>query len=122
MDLDSVSYSIEDTGARRNVANGTTEGDFAFIDDVDIETGHEYVVLIESADGLRTRGVVTAVDERPALTSVDVSLGTVGEALQLIELAGHEDGRWKFEAMQGVLDLSPDDIDRATLIEEISAL
>jgi hypothetical protein len=35
---------------------------------------------------------------------------------------GFVNGRWKFEAIQGVLDLSPDDIDRATLIEEISAL
>lgn len=122
LDLDSVDFRIEDIGTRRKIAGGRSDGDFAFVDAVAIEAGHDYRVLIESTGGLRASGSFTGVAARPVLTPVDATLGVVGDALQLVELAGLENGRWKFEAMQGVLDLSPDDIDRATLIEEISAL
>lgn len=122
LDLDTVRYRIEDTAASRGVSDGTAEGDFAFVDDVDIEAGREYVVLVERADGVQARGVIIGVEVLPTLTPVDERLGAAGDALQLLELAERDNGRWKFEAIQGVLDLSPDDIDRATLIEEIAAL
>jgi hypothetical protein len=122
LDLDSASYRIEDATASRGVASGTAEGDYAFADNLDIEAGHDYVVFIESADGLQARGVIVGVDALPELTPVDERLGTAGAALRLVELATRDNGRWKFEAIQGVLELSPDDIDRATLIKEIAAL
>jgi hypothetical protein len=122
LDLDSVDFRIVDVRADRAIASGRSEGDFAFVDETDFETGHEYQVLIESANGTQAIGQLVAVGSRPVLTPVTEDLGTAGSALQLLELAEKDHGRWKFEAIQGVLDLSPDDIDRATLIEEISAL
>jgi hypothetical protein len=122
LDLDSVDFRVVDARDDRVIASGSSEGDFAFIDDAGFQAGHEYLVLIESASGKQARGQLIAVDSRPTLTPVTVELGTAGSALQLLELAEKDNGRWKFEAIQGVLDLSPDDIDRATLIEEISAL
>ena len=120
LDLDSASYRIETAG--RTIVSGDAEGDFAFADGVNIDAGGNYVVRIESAAGSTVRGDFIGVDALPALTPVDERLGAAGAALRLVELATLDNGRWKFEAIQGVLDLSPDEIDRATLIEEIAAL
>lgn len=122
LDLESVSYRVEDTATKRDVASGTSDGDFAFIGDVDIVAGHAYEVTVAGADGALAHGALVGVNALPALTPIDDRLGAAAAALRLIELATRDDGRWKFEAIQGVLDLSPDDIDRATLIEEIAAL
>lgn len=121
-DLDSATFRIEDGTTGRSVSNGNADGDYAFADDVAIEAGREYVVVIESGDGSQTRGAFIGAGALPALTPVDERLGAAGDALRLLELAEHDSGRWKFEAIQGVLELSADDIDRATLIEEIAAL
>ncbi|MEQ9562060.1 MAG: hypothetical protein RLN69_06025 [Woeseiaceae bacterium] len=122
LDLDSVDYRIVDKSGERIVATGSSEGDYAFVDEAGFESGHEYQVIVESASGKQAIGQLVAVDSRPALSPATEDLGAAGSALQLLELAETDDGRWKFEAIQGVLDLSPDDIDRATLIEEIAAL
>lgn len=122
LDLDSASYRIEHAATGRDVASGVSDGDYAFVDDVDIEAGQEYVVVVDSKDGLQARGVLNGVAALPTLTSVDERLGVAGDALRLVELAEFDNGRWKFEAIQGVLELSADDIDRATLIAEIAAL
>lgn len=121
LDLDSVRFELQRADARVMV-EGESHGDFAFIDDAVLESGEAYTVEVESVGGLAASGEFVAVDALPELHPVDPELGTVGRALQLLELAEIDDGKWKFEAIQGVLDLSPDDIDRATLISEISAL
>lgn len=122
LDLDSASYRIEDAATGRNVVTGTTDGDYAFVDGIDIAAGKEYVVIVERADGSQARGVLIGRDALPPLTPIDERLGVAGDALRLVELAERDNGRWKFEAIQGVLELSADDIDRATLIDEIAAL
>lgn len=122
LDLDSASFSIERADTSHTIASGVAEGDYAFADGVGINPGVNYVLLIEGANGLKARGEFIGADALPVLTPVDERLGAAGAALRLVELATLDNGRWKFEAIQGVLDLSPDDIDRATLIEEIAAL
>ncbi|MGB5587269.1 MAG: hypothetical protein WBN78_05835, partial [Gammaproteobacteria bacterium] len=122
LDLDGMSYQIERVPDGAVVATGGTDGDFAFIDDVDFQAGREYRLIVRSADGRTSEGIINAVDVAPPVNTVDPESGTIGQAIQLLELAAQDDGRWKFEAIQGVVELSPDDIDRATLIEEISAL
>lgn len=121
LDLDSVRFELL-RGDSRVLVEGESHGDFAFIDGAILESGEAYTVEIESVGGLVATGELLAVDAMPELQAVDPQLGTVGQALRLLELAQIDGGKWKFEAIQGVLDLSPDDIDRATLIAEISAL
>ena len=122
LDLDSASYRIESADTGHTITSGDAEGDYAFADGVDIDPGGNYVVLIEGANGTKVRGDFVGAAALPVLTPVDERLGAAGAALRLVELASRDNGRWKFEAIQGVLDLSPDDIDRATLIDEIAAL
>ena len=124
LDLDSVRFQLARKDDSQVIAQGESQGDFAFVDDALLESGHRYTVRVESADGHTASGTLAVVDALPELQVTDEQLerGTVGEALRLLELAQIDGGQWKFEAIQGVLELSPDDIDRATLIAEISAL
>ncbi len=124
LDLDSVGFQLTRDDDSQLIAQGESQGDFAFVDDALLESGQRYTLRVESTGGLEASGMLTAVDALPELTVTDEQLeqGTVGEALRLLELAQIGAGQWKFEAIQGVLELSPDDIDRATLIAEISAL
>ncbi len=124
LDLDSVRFQVTRSDGSQVIAKGESQGDFAFVDDALLESGQRYTVRVESKDGLAASGTLAVVDALPELQVTDEQLqqGTVGEALRLLELAQIDGGQWKFESIQGVLELSPDDIDRATLIAEISAL
>lgn len=122
LDLDAVLFDIERDDDGQVLIAGESAGDFAFADGVPLQAGQRYELHIAADTGLQASGALVAVPALPDLPPVSPELGTVGTALQLLELAQLDGGRWKFEAIQGVLDLSPDDIDRATLIAEISAL
>jgi hypothetical protein len=121
-DLDSAQYTIGNKATGEALAAGTTAGDFAFADEFTIEPGQAYVVRVRGPAGSEAQGEFVGVTALPSAGAADPALGTVGEALGLLDLAGQEGGAWKLEAIQGVPGLSPDDIDRATLIEEIAAL
>jgi hypothetical protein len=121
IDLDKGQYEFSEVGGN-SMASGDASGDFLFIDDVVLVSGHRYTLTLTNADGRRTTGTLEVVSELPSLPSIDPDLGVVGDALQLLGLAEIENGLWKFEAIQGVVELSADEIDRATLIDEISLL
>jgi len=121
-DLDGVAYRIETVPGGRAVAAGTTDGDFAFVEGLNLKAGEDYRLTVESQDGRSAIGDLAAVAQTPPITPAQPALGTIGRAIGLLELGQADDGQWKLEAIQGVVDLAPDDIDRATLIEEISAL
>jgi hypothetical protein len=121
-DLDRAQYAVGNKATGEAVAAGTTAGDFAFVDEFTIEAGQAYVIRVRGPGGSEAQGEFVGVAALPSAGAVDPALGTVGEALGLLDLAGREGGAWKLEAIQDVPGLSPDDIDRATLIEEIAAL
>lgn len=122
LDLDRVAYRIDAASGGQSLAAGMAEGDFVFIEGLDLKAGADYRLVVESQDGRTAAGNIAAVAEAPPLTPAEPALGTIGQAISLLELGQTDDGQWKLEAIQGVVDLAPDDIDRATLIEEISAL
>jgi len=121
VDLDEAKYELTEASGR-SVASGDAEGDFLFIDDVALATGRQYKLSLASHDGRQVSGVFEAVSSLPPLPEIEPGLGAIGEALRLLGLAELEGGRWKFEAIQGVVELSADEIDRATLIDEMSLL
>lgn len=121
-ELDSIHYKLIEQGSAMPMATGNAEGDFLFIENIRFIDGRQYEITLQGEDGRKTSGTIEAVASLPPLPDSDGELGTVGAALRLLGLADQEQGRWKLEAIQGVVDLSPDEIDRATLIDEISLL
>lgn len=122
VELDDARYEFAVANGGERITGGSADGDYLIVDDLSLVAGQRYEIVLRSADGRQATGGLEAVSRTPALQEVSSGLGTVGLALQLLALAGLDDGRWKFEAIQGVVDLSPDEIDRATLIDEISRL
>jgi hypothetical protein len=119
--LAQASYVLADP-AGRAIASGAVNGDFVITAPIDLVEGLPYKLTLRAASGREIARSFMVVGALPAVPDIGTELGDTGRALQLLALAGDADGRYAFEAIQGVLDLSADELDRRALIDELALM
>lgn len=115
-------YEISDTATGGVIGSGQVSGDFAVTAPLELAAGRRYRVTLRSASGRSVAREFDTVARAPAPLEVDAALGEIGLALQLLALADTAEGAWAFEAIQGVPSLSPDELDRRALIDELAQM
>lgn len=120
--LSQAGYEVSDVATGGVIASGQVSGDFAITPPLELATARRYRVTVRSAAGRSVAREFDTVAMAPAPPEVDAALGEIGLALQLLALADTADGAWAFEAIQGVPNLSPDELDRRALIDELAQM
>lgn len=115
-------YEISDNATGGVIGSGQVSGDFAITSPLEFTAGRRYRVTLRSASGRMVTREFDTVASVPAPPEVDAALGEIGLALQLLALADTAEGAWAFEAIQGVPSLSPDELDRRALIDELAQM
>lgn len=120
--LSQAGYEVSDVATGGVIASGQVSGDFAITPPLELAAARRYRVTVRSAAGRSVAREFDTVAMAPAPPEVDAALGEIGLALQLLALADTADGAWAFEAIQGVPNLSPDELDRRALIDELAQM
>lgn len=120
--LSQAGYELSDVATGDVIGSGQVSGDFAFTSPLQLVAGRRYRATLRSASGRVVAREFEVVAAAPAPPAVDAELGEIGLALQLLALADTADGAWAFEAIQGVPNLSPDELDRRALIDELAQM
>ena len=120
--LAQAGYEGSDAATGSGIGRGQGSGDFAITEPLSMVAGRRYRVTLQAASGRSVARELAAVVAAPAPPEVDAALGEIGRALQLLALADTAAGAWAFEAIQGVPGLSPDELDRRALIDELAKM
>jgi hypothetical protein len=120
--LAQAGYEISDTVTGGVIGSGQVSGDFAITAPLEFIAGRRYQVALRPASGRAVTREFDTVASAPTPPEVDAGLGEIGLALQLLVIADADGGAWAFEAIQGVPGLSPDELDRRALIDELAQM